>query len=148
MACKIMILIQRMVAEASTRPVSEQVELLVERRLFLKRRWRGVGADGTEFGFDLEARLKHGCVVHQTETADYVVRQEPEMVYQIKPETLDMASLMGWKIGNLHLGVQVIDGLIRITHDVAVLQLFEREGWAFEEVSVVFNPLRVTAHAA
>lgn len=148
MACKIMILIQRMVAEASARPVSEQVELLVERRLFLKRRWRGVAADGTEFGFDLEARLKHGCVVHQTEAADYVVRQEPEMVYQIRPETLDMASLMGWKIGNLHLGVQVIDGLIRITHDVAVLQLFEREGWAFEEVRVVFNPLRVTAHAA
>lgn len=143
-----MILVQRMLHETSLRPISEQVELLVERRLFLKRRWRGVAADGTEFGFDLETRLKHGCVIHQTETADYVVRQEPEIIYQIRPSSSDEAALMGWKIGNLHLGIQVMDGLIRITHDVAVLQLCEREGWAFEEVSVVFNPLRVTAHVA
>lgn len=142
-----MILIQRMLHETSLRPVSEQIELRVERRLFLKRRWRGVAVDGTEFGFDLETRLKHGCVIHQTEAADYVVRQEPEVVYQIRPGSADEAALMGWKIGNLHLGVQIIDGLIRIVHDVAVLQLCEREGWAFEEVSVVFNPLRVTAHA-
>ncbi len=143
-----MILINRMLSEMSQRPVSEQVELLVERRLFLKRRWRGVAADGTEFGFDLEVRLKHGGVIHQTESFDYVVRQEPEQVYQIQPNSADEAALMGWKIGNLHLGVQVVDGRIRITHDVAVLQLFEREGWAFEEVSVVFNPLRVTAHVS
>ncbi len=143
-----MILIQRMLHETSLRPVSEQVELLVERRLFLKRRWRGIATDGTEFGFDLETRLKHGCVIHRTEAVDYVVRQEPEVIYQIRPGSAKEAALMGWKIGNLHLGVQVIDGVIRITHDVAVPQLCEREGWAFEEVSVVFNPLRVTAHAA
>lgn len=143
-----MILIKRMLSEASLRPVSEQVGLLVERRLFLKRRWRCEAADGTEFGFDLETRLKHGCVIHQTETADYVVWQQPEQVYQIRPASADEAALMGWKIGNLHLGVQVVEGGIRITHDVAVLQLFEREGWSFEEVSTVFNPLRVTAHAS
>ena len=143
-----MILIQRMLSDSSLKPETEQVELLVERRLFLKRRWRAVAADGTEFGFDLETRLKHGCVIHQTESADYVVRQQPEMVYQVRPNSADEAALMGWKIGNLHLGVQVVDGVIRITHDVAVLQLFEREGWSFKEVSVVFNPLRVTAHAS
>ena len=143
-----MILVQRMLHETSLRPISEQIELLVERRLFLKRRWRGVAVDGTEFGFDLETRLKHGCVIHQTEAADYVVRQEPETIYQIQPASPDEAALMGWKIGNLHLGVEVMDGVIRITHDVSVLQLCEREGWVFEEVSVVFNPLRVTAHVA
>lgn len=143
-----MILVTQMLSPLSTRPASEQIELLVERRLFLKRRWRGVAADGTEFGFDLESRLKHGCVIHQTEEADYVVRQEPETIYQIRPGSADEAALMGWKIGNLHLGVQIMDGLIRIAHDSAVLQLCERESWAFEEVSVVFNPLRVTAHAA
>ena len=143
-----MILIQRMLSDTPLRPVTEQIELLVERRLFLKRRWRGVAADGTEFGFDLESRLRHGSVIHQTEAAEYIVRQQPELVYQLRPSTLEAAALMGWKIGNLHLGVQVVDGLIRITHDVAVLQLFEREGWAFEEIEVVFNPLRVTAHAS
>ncbi|MBB5038958.1 urease accessory protein UreE [Prosthecobacter dejongeii] len=143
-----MILIQRMLSDTPMRPVTEQIELLIERRLFLKRRWRGVAADGTEFGFDLESRLQHGSVIHQTETAEYIVRQQPELVYQLQPSTLEEAALMGWKIGNLHLGVQVVDGVIRITHDVAVLQLFEREGWAFEEIEVVFNPLRVTAHAS
>ena len=143
-----MILIQRMLSDSSLRPATEQVELKVERRLFLKRRWRGVAADGTEFGFDLESRLKHGGVIHQTTDHDYVVKQQAETVYQVSPGSSEEAALMGWKIGNLHLGVQVVDGLIRVVHDVAVLQLFEREGWAFEEVSVVFNPLRVTAHAS
>lgn len=143
-----MILIQRMLSDSSLRPPPEQVELKVERRLFLKRRWRGVAADGTEFGFDLESRLKHGGVIHHTDEHDYVVKQQAETVYQVRPASLEEAALMGWKIGNLHLGVQVVDGVIRVVHDVAVLQLFEREGWAFEEVSVVFNPLRVTAHAS
>ncbi|GEP41089.1 hypothetical protein BGE01nite_03800 [Brevifollis gellanilyticus] len=142
-----MILVTRMLLDCSPRPAAEQVELMAERRLFLKRRWRGVAADGTEFGFDLASRLKHGGVIHQTPEADYIVHQEPELVYQIRPSSADEAALMGWKIGNLHLGVQIIDGVIRITHDVAVLQLCEREGWAFEEISVIFNPLRVTAHA-
>lgn len=140
-------LIQRMLSDFSLRSAAEQVELKVERRLFLKRRWRGVAADGTEFGFDLESRLKDGGVIYQTIDHDYVVRQQEETVYQVRPASIEEATLMGWKIGNLHLGVQVVDGVLRVVHDVAVLQLFEREGWAFEEVSVVFNPLRVTAHA-
>ena len=143
-----MILVQRMISETSARPTAEQIDIVAERRLFLKRRWRSAAVDGTDFGFDLETRLKHGCVVHQTDAADYVVRQEPERIYQVHPSSADEAALMGWKIGNLHLAVQIVEGLIRVTHDVAALQLFEREGWAFEEAAVVFNPLRVTAHAS
>lgn len=143
-----MILIQRMIAESSARPVGEQVEILAERRLFLKRRWRAAAADGTDFGFDLESRLQHGCVVHQTSEADYVVRQQPETVYQVRLDDLEQAALAGWKIGNLHLPVQIVDRVVRVVHDVAALQLFEREGWPFEEAHVIFNPLRVTAHAS
>lgn len=143
-----MILIQRMIAECSARPPDAQVEILAERRLFLKRRWRAVAADGTDFGFDLESRLKHGCVVHQTEALDYVVRQQPETVYQLQLQDPEQAALAGWKIGNLHLPVQIVGGLVRVVHDVAALQLFEREGWPFEEALVIFNPLRVTAHAS
>jgi urease accessory protein len=140
-------LIQRMAAERPVRPASGQVRLMAERALFLKRRWRGVAEDGTEFGFDLESRLSNGCVIFQNETAEYVVWQEPELVYQMKMETVDSAALAGWKIGNLHLPVQVIDGVIRMTHDSAVRQVLEREGWPFEEVTVVFNPLRAMPHA-
>lgn len=143
-----MIVINRMAADSSTRPAAEQIELLAERRLFLKRRWRGVAADGTEFGFDLEARLKHGAVIHQTPNHDYVIHQELETVYEIRPTSADEAALMGWKIGNLHFPVQIVDGVLRVTCDPAIQQLLEREAWPFETVTVVFNPLRVTAHAS
>jgi urease accessory protein len=141
-------LVQRMVAERPVRPVSEQVRLVAERVLFLKRRWRGVAEDGTEFGFDLESRLSNGCVFFENEKAEYVIHQQPEMVYQMRIESANAAALAGWKIGNLHLPVQIVDGFIRVTHDPAVRQLFEREGWPFEEVTAVFNPLRVTPHAS
>ena len=144
----VMHLIQRLVAERSLRPAAEQVMLVVERALFLKRRWRGVAEDGTEFGFDLEARLCDGAVFFQTETTDYVIRQQPERVYQVDIDSPDFGALAGWKIGNLHLPVQVVDGSIRVLHDLAALQLFQREGWEVKEVTVVFNPLRVTAHAS
>ena len=141
-----MIVVHRMLAETSRRPASEQVVLMVERRLFLKRRWRGIAEDGCEFGFDLESRLQHGGVIHRSDSADYVVRQAPETVYQLQPSDAAQAALMGWKIGNLHLGIEVSDGLIRAVRDPAVQQLCEREGWPLQETTVVFNPLRVTAH--
>ena len=59
-------LIQRLLAESSNLPPERQVTLSAERRQFLKRRWRGIAEDGTEFGFDLETRLTDGGVIfHQ-----------------------------------------------------------------------------------
>jgi urease accessory protein len=137
-----------MIAEGSLRPEPEQIPLFVERRVFLKRRWRGRAQDGTEFGFDLESRLQNGCVIHRTETADYVIWQEHEPVFVVRPASLDEAALLGWKIGNLHMPVEITGGEIRAQHDPAVKQLLEREGHAFEERTVLFQPLRVTAHAS
>lgn len=119
-----------------------------ERRQFLKRRWRGVAEDGTEFGFDLEVRLPEGAVIFQTESHDYVVRQEPEVVYVVSPGSAEEAALVGWKIGNLHLPVEITGGRVRVLHDPAVRQLCEREGWPWAEETVLFKPLRVVAHAS
>jgi urease accessory protein len=141
-------LVQRMVAEQSDRPVSEQVRLIAERRLFLKRRWRAAAEDGAEFGFNLESRLQNGCVILREPHADYVVWQEPELVYEVRLDTPAQAALAGWKIGNLHLPVEVTDNVVRVMHDPAMRQLCEREGWAVSERTVVFNPLRVTPHAS
>ena len=141
-------LVQRMVAESSTRPEVERVRLVAERRLFLKRRWRGVAEDGTEFGFDLESRLKNGCVIHREDRADYVVLQEPELVYEVALESPEQAALVGWKVGNLHLPVEVTGNVVRVVHDPAMRQLCEREEWIVSERTVVFNPLRVTPHAS
>jgi urease accessory protein len=142
-----MLLVQRMVAEESERPATEQVRLIAERRLFLKRRWRAAAEDGTEFGFDLDSRLRNGCVIHRDDRADYVVLQEPELVYEVVLEDAAQAALVGWKIGNLHLPVEITGTSVRALHDPAMLQLCEREGWTVSERTVVFNPLRVTAHA-
>lgn len=141
-----MILINRMVALTPTRP--EQIALRAGRSMFLKRRWRGVAEDGTEFGFDLDSRLKSGCVFHQTDAADYVIWQDHEPVYQIPFQSAEQAALIGWKIGNLHFPVQIMDGMIRVTQDLAITQLCEREGWDITEATVEFHPLRVTAHAS
>lgn len=136
-------LVKRKIAEQSLRPESEQVRVLVERHLFLKRRWQGVAEDRVEFEFDLESRLAHGCVIHQTERADYVIAQKPESVIQIATPTAELAALAGWKIGNLHFPVQILDQCVRVTADPMIRELIEREKWAHEEVMVVFQPLKL-----
>ena len=141
-----MILINRMVALTPAR--MEQIPLRVARSMFLKRRWRSVAEDGTEFGFDLVSRLKSGCLIYAGPTADYVIWQNPEPVYQLRFTTADQAALMGWKIGNLHFPVEILDGMLRVTQDIAITQLCEREGWTVESAVVEFHPLRVTAHAS
>jgi urease accessory protein len=141
-------LIHRALLQISIRQESEQIKLLAERRQFLKRRWRGVAEDGTEFGFDLESRLANGCVFFQTETRDYVIQQEPELVYEVLVSSPAFAALVGWKVGNLHFPVEITGDVIRILHDPAIAQLLEREGWAHQEVMVVFNPLKAMPHAS
>ena len=140
-------LIQRMLAESSTLPPERQIVLGAERRQFLKRRWRGVADDGTEFGFDLESRLTDGCVIFQQDGKDYLVRQLPETVYQIECADPVHAALVGWKVGNLHLPAQICEGCIWVLHDEAMAQLLEREGWEFTEPEVIFTPMKAMAHA-
>ena len=143
-----MVIVNCMAAERSNRPPDQQIGLHAERLLFLKRRWRAAAEDGTEFGFDLESRLVNGGVIHQSAESDYVIWQQPELVYQITATSPEFAALAGWKIGNLHFPVQIIDGFIRVTHDPAIAQLLGREGWPYEELAVVFNPLKVMPHAS
>ena len=139
--------IQRALAPASSLPSENQVVLAAERRQFLKRRWRGTAADGTEFGFDLESRLTDGCLIYQDEGLDYIVRQLPEIVYEVSLESPAHAALVAWKVGNLHLPAQILDGAIRVLHDEAMTQLLEREGWTFTEPEVLFTPMKAMAHA-
>lgn len=140
-------LIQRLLAESSILPPGRQVTLSAERRQFLKRRWRGVAEDGTEFGFDLEARLTDGCVIFHQSGNDYIVRQLPEKVYEIPLESPAHAALVAWKTGNLHLPAQILDHSIRVLHDEAMTQLLDREGWPHSEPDVLFTPMKAMAHA-
>jgi len=139
-------LIEKMVNAASERPLVNRIELSVERRKFLKRRWRGTATDGTDFGFDLESRLTDGCVIFQNGETDYIVRQLPEKVYEVPFSNPGEGALIGWKVGNLHLPAQVMESSLRILHDDAMKQLLEREGWPFTEPDVLFTPMKAMAH--
>lgn len=142
-----MVIITRMLEAASSRPPGEQVVLAAERRQFLKRRWRGVAVDGTEFGFDLESRLTDGALIYQGDGKDYIVRQLPETVFEVPFENPAHAALVAWKTGNLHLPAQIFDGFLRVLHDEAMKNLLDREGWAYTEPTVLFQPLKAMAHA-
>lgn len=139
-------LIEKMVNVTSERPLVNRIELTVERRKFLKRRWRGTASDGTDFGFDLESRLTDGCVIFQNGETDYIVRQLPERVYEVPFSSPGEGALIGWKVGNLHLPAQIMESSLRILHDDAMKQLLEREGWPFTEPDVLFTPMKAMAH--
>ncbi len=138
--------IHRMIADFSELSPENQVTLSAERRQFLKRRWRGVAEDGKEFGFDLDTRLIDGCVIFQEDGKDYIVRQLPEIVYEIPLQSLEHAAMVAWKTGNLHLPAQMLPEVIRVLHDDAMRQLLEREGWEFSEPVVLFTPQKAIAH--
>ncbi len=140
-------IVTRMLEPASSHPPKAQVVLFAERRQFLKRRWRGIAEDGTEFGFDLENRLADGGVIFKESGRDYIVRQLHETVYEVPFQNSAHAALVAWKAGNLHLPAQIFDRFIRVLHDEAMTQLLDREGWSFTEPMVLFQPLKAMAHA-
>jgi len=69
-------------------PALPEIALKAARLALAKRLWRGVAEDGTEFGFELGAPLKHGETFWQTATARYVVQQQPEAVLEISLEAV------------------------------------------------------------
>ena len=140
-------LIQRSLSPSSTLGPESQITLYAERRQFLKRRWRAIADDGTEFGFDLDSRLTNGCVVFHQDGKDYIVRQVPELVYEVIYESPAHAALVAWRVGNLHLPAQILPDRIHVLHDEAMNQLLATEGWTFTEPEVLFQPLKAIAHA-
>jgi urease accessory protein len=122
------------------------VPLRVDRVTLAKRRWRGTAVDGREFGFDLAEPINPGAHFYNEDENYYVIEQEPEQVLEIPVTTPAQAARIGWSLGNLHFGVQVIDGTVRVQEDPAVLQLLHREGVSFSRVSCVFQPLSAGAH--
>ena len=102
--------------------------------------------DGLEFGFDLESRLNDGCVIYQINGFDYIVRQLPETVYRLEIDTPELAAMVAWKVGNLHLPTQILKDAILVLHDEAMQQLLDREGWEYRETECIFNPMKAIAH--
>jgi urease accessory protein len=119
------------------------VVLRVERLQLAKRLWRGVAADGTEFGFELEAPLKHGDAFFQSATARYVIEQQPEPVVEIDLAIAPSAAAgIGWAVGNLHLELAAEPTRLLAPDEPAVRQLLERLKVPFRPTTAIFRPGR------
>ncbi len=123
------------------------VHVPVDRLTLAKRRWRGVAEDGREFGFDLDEPLQHGDHFYQEGDRHYTIDQKPEEVLEIPLTHADQAAHVAWGLGNLHFGIQIEHGVIRVPEDPAVLQFLNREHIAFRKVRCVFAPISTGAHS-
>ncbi|MDE0577339.1 MAG: urease accessory protein UreE [Opitutales bacterium] len=124
---------------------SPSVSLKVERRVLAKRRWRGQAADGTDFGFDLSAPLKHGDQFHFANEQRYQIEQLPEQVFKVAYPDPREAAHRAWQVGNLHFPAQFTDGYLLVENDLAIRQMLERNDIPFEEAEEVFQPVVAAA---
>ena len=129
---------------ASPDPALPEIALKAERLALAKRLWRGVAEDGTEFGFELTAPLKHGETFWQTATARYVVQQPPETVLAISLDAIapSAAAGIGWAIGNLHREFSSEPTRLLAPDEPALRQLFERLKIPFQPTTAIFRPGR------
>lgn len=118
----------------------KRIALAVDRVQLAKRRWRGVAADGMEFGFDLEEPLRHGEVIWQTDDCVYQVEQLPEAVFSIAYTSVKESARMAWMVGNLHFPADFAEDALLVQDDLAVRQLLDRNHIHYHEESRIFQP--------
>lgn len=120
-----------------------EIAIPVDRFTLAKRLWRGVAADGVEFGFELPAPLRHGDTVLQSSSARYTIRQAEEAIVEIP---LDMppsaAAGVGWAIGNLHLELSSEPARLLAADEPAIRQLLDRLKVPYRAGRAVFRPGR------
>lgn len=117
------------------------VEISVDRLTLARRRWRGVAANGREFGFDLEHPLDHGALVHDDGVDLYRIAQRSEPVLTVALHAAAEAARLGWLLGNLHFRIAVEGDTVQVPDDPAVRQMLEREHIHYHVASAVFAPL-------
>jgi urease accessory protein len=124
-------------------PLLPEIALRVERLQLAKRLWRGVAEDGTEFGFELAAPLRHGDTFFQSVAARYVVAQHPESVVEVRLDFAPSAAAgIGWAVGNLHLELQAEPARLLAPDEPAVRQLLDRLQVPFHQTIAIFRPGR------
>lgn len=120
-----------------------RVLLRVERLNLAKRLWRGTADDGTEFGFELEAPLRHGDTVFESDGERYVIEQIEEPVVEIPLDVpASAAAGIGWAIGNLHLELSSETTRLLAPDEPAIRRLLERLNVPFRTTTAIFRPGR------
>jgi urease accessory protein len=120
-----------------------EVTIRVDRITLAKRLWRGTADDGAEFGFELNAPLKHGDTAFETAAARYVLNQTSEPVVEISLNIAPSAAAgIGWAIGNLHVELSADSERLLAPDEPAVRQLLERLKVPFCQTTAIFRPGR------
>ena len=118
-----------------------KIPVIVSRHVLGKRRWRARAEDGTDFGFDLEAPLKHGQAIFRNSRAAYVIEQEAEPVLLIRFGSCKEAATIAWQIGNLHFPAAIEEGGLLVEDDIAIRQMLDRQQINFTPVEDIFQPV-------
>lgn len=120
------------------------VALRTDRRTLAKRLWRGVAADGAEFGFQLQRPLQPGDTFHQTGTIRYLIEQESEPVLEIALAGLPTSATagIGWAVGNLHLELSSEATRLLTPDEPAARQLLDRIQISYTPTTAIFRPGR------
>lgn len=133
---------------ASGDPSLPEVPIRADRITLAKRLWRGAAADGSEFGFELSAPLRHGDTVFQTPTARYVVRQTEEPIIEVSLDIPPSAAAgIGWAIGNLHLELSSEPSRLIAADEPAIRNLLDRLKVPYRSSTAVFRPGRFSRGA-
>lgn len=125
----------------------KKVPISVDRHKLARRRWRGVAADGMDFGFDVTEALSHGDCIYKTDTIAYVIEQAAEACLLIALADAKGAAWIGWMVGNLHFKAAFSDEGMLVQDDLAVRQMLEREHIQYQEVQRVFQPCKQGGHS-
>lgn len=125
----------------------EVVAVSVDRHKLVRRRWRGVATDGTDFGFDVNESLNHGDCIYETDTKSYIIEQVPEDCFLIALSGAKESAWMGWMIGNLHFKASFSDEGVLVQDDLAVEQMLEREHIHYHRVKRIFQPAKQGGHS-
>jgi urease accessory protein len=122
------------------------IALNVERRVLAKRRWRGQAEDGMDFGFDLQAPLRHGIYFHSEQDKNYFIDQKPEAVFRVPYPNQHEAAHRAWQVGNLHFPAQFTETYLLVEGDLAVRHMLDRNQIPFEEAIEVFQPVMAASN--
>ena len=120
-----------------------EIAVRADRFTLAKRLWRGTADDGTEFGCELDAPLRHGDCIFESANARYIVLQFEEPVVEVSLEvTPSAAAGIGWAIGNLHLELSAEPSRLLAPDEPAVRQLLDRLKVSYRQTTAVFRPGR------
>jgi len=120
-----------------------ETAIRVDRSKLARRLWRGSADDGVDFGFEVGTPLRHGEVVHLTDTTRYVIRQTAEPLLEIAIDVpADQAAVIGWAVGNMHFVIEAQEKRLRAPDDSGLRQALDRIGIAYRAVTGVFQPHR------